>query len=150
MQCEKCQERNATVHVKRKVDSGENQPTEAWLEHHLCEECFRATPELNPGYAPMMVDERCSGDNSHFSYAWGHGHRAETVRVMSTSAHQMVLRVVRSDTDKGPEDWLFLRERMPGPWRKWPVGKEVQLSLSESAFEWLQGKRETYDDWPGL
>jgi hypothetical protein len=93
-----------------------------------------------------MVDERCSGENWQFSYAWGPGHRAETVRVTSTSPERILLRVVASDKNAPPEDWLFLLERMPSPWQKWPVGREVQLSLSQAAFEWLQGKRENYDE----
>lgn len=136
MQCDKCQTKKATVHLRRKIDSN------AWAETHLCEECFRQNRELNPGYQGLMVDERCSGENWQFSYAWGPGHRAETVRVESISPERMALRVVGSSL---PEDWVFLLERMPGPWRKWPVGKEVQLSLSQAAFEWLQGKRESYE-----
>ena len=148
MQCEKCRERKATVHLKEKIGSA-SETEKDWEEHHLCEECFRRSPEFNPGYGAFGADERCSGDLFQFSYAWRPGHWAETVRVVSSSTEQMVLRVLSSENSNAPEDWVFLLARLPGPWRKWPVGKEVQLSLSQGAYEYLQGKRDSYDD-PGL
>ncbi len=147
MRCEKCQQRQATVHLKQK---GRGATADAqWEEQHLCEECFRRSPECNPGFQPFSMDERCSGDLFHFSYAWGPGHRAATASVVSISPDHMVLRVVASETGSGSEGWIFVLARLPGRWRKWPVGKQVQLSLTKAAFEYLQGKRDTYDG-PGV
>src|SRR5437870_13203664 len=98
MRCEKCQQGKATVHLKQKRPS-ESQTAADWEEHHLCEECFRRSPEFNPGYGPFGVDERCSGDIFKFSYAWRPGHRAETLRVISISSERVVLRVVRPHSD---------------------------------------------------
>src|SRR5438034_11143076 len=112
MQCEKCRERKATVHLKEKGASA-SETANDWEENHLCEECFRRSPEFNPGYGPLATDERCSGDLFQFSYAWRPGHRAETVRVVICSTEHMVLRVLSSENSNAPEDWVFLIARLP-------------------------------------
>ena len=89
-----------------------------------------------------MRDAAVRIGNSHMHGVPDTGPRQCAWKASRLSAWFVVLRVVGSSL---PEDWVFLLERMPGPWRKWPVGKEVQLSLSQAAFEWLQGKRESYE-----
>src|SRR5260370_26475675 len=91
-----------------KIPLPDDKATVRERKHHVCEDCFRSSPEFNPGFGPLIIEETCSGHIFHFSYAWRSGHRAETLRVVSTSPERLVLRVIPTEGDAPPEEWVFL------------------------------------------
>lgn len=68
--------------------------------------------------------------------------RTEVVRVLSISGECMIVRVVRTESNTAPEDWIFPAERLPEDWSGWEPGKEFELTISGRELDWLQGKRE--------
>ena len=68
--------------------------------------------------------------------------RTETLRIVSRSSDFMVVRLVRTDANPIPEDWIFPEDRLPDEWLDWVPGKQFDLTISKRELEWLQGKRE--------
>jgi hypothetical protein len=68
--------------------------------------------------------------------------RKEKLRVLSMSGEYMIVRLVRTESNIAPEDWIFPAERLPEEWSEWEPGKEFELTISERELEWLQGKRD--------
>jgi hypothetical protein len=124
MQCEICQQRVATIHLKGSKTvaphSGKEERIEQY-EQHFCDECGSKHVQglLHP---PLEA-----------------GSRRETVRVMSVSPAHTILRLVRTEGQTTPEDWSLLTSRLG---TQLPVGEEVQMTFTESELEWLRGKRE--------
>jgi hypothetical protein len=72
--------------------------------------------------------------------------QTETLRIVSFSSDFMVLRLVRTELNPIPEDWIFPEDRLPDEWLDWKPGKQFDLTISKHELEWLQGKRELDDD----
>ena len=68
--------------------------------------------------------------------------RREKLRVMNLTPECMTVRLVRTESDAAPEDWIFPAARLPDEWLDWESGKEFELEISEQELQWLQGKRD--------
>jgi hypothetical protein len=71
--------------------------------------------------------------------------RSEKLRIVSVSPERMIVRLVRTESNTTPEDWIFPAERFPEEWLDWEAGKEFELTISERELKWLQGKRNLDD-----
>jgi len=125
MLCMECQEKPATVHIKRPVPSPPFQDMPMQFEVHFCEECCRDCIEsdriLNP--SPRDPDVR----------EWH-------LRVMSVSSERIIVRLVSTDSDTRPEEWSLLPARVPADCAV--VGTEFWVMCSESELEsWRTGDR---------
>src|SRR5437867_11714800 len=123
MLCEKCQQREAKVHVTgtRRVDavSGEsNAKRKLW--HHFCESCASSSPLVNPtlNYGPDAI--------------------AEKLRAISVSAERTVVRLVRTEADAVPEEWSLLTSGLPSDYRV--VGMEFGITCSPKELQHLKGE----------
>src|SRR5262245_62107327 len=124
MLCEKCQQRQATVHITgtRKVaplSSGPN--IDETIEHHFCELCVSTSPLVNPvlEYGPNAISEK--------------------FRVISVSAERTRVRLVRTESEARPEEWSFVTSRLPPPYAV--VGAEFEITCSPEELDYLRGNR---------
>ena len=127
MRCQKCQDKEATVHIHGEratsPPSGRDASGEVF-ELHLCEACakeYRRT-KLSRSLFPNEQDEQI----------------IEHVRVLSVTPERTVLRLIRTEVDATPQDWTLLTSRLP----KRPVGTEMTMAFTPSELEWMRGARE--------
>src|SRR5437773_1420300 len=98
MLCEKCQQREAMVHLtgSRRIDPslGELSGNEEF-EHHFCETCASKSPLVNPAlkYGPNAITEK--------------------LKVISVSPERTVVRLVRTETQPKAEEWSLLTSELP-------------------------------------
>src|SRR6185295_12021857 len=98
MLCEKCRQRDATVHLSgsRKVEtvSGQTSANESF-EHHLCEPCASRSPLANPalGYGPDAISEK--------------------LRVIAVSSEHTRVNLLRTESDAVPEEWILVTSHLP-------------------------------------
>ena len=124
MLCEKCQQREATVHLtgstKRSSLSTDVSPDESF-EHHFCEPCSSSEPLVNLKlrYGPDVI--------------------SENLKVLSVSPERTVVRLVRTEADATPEEWSFLTSRFPQQYAV--VGMEFGITCSPQELEHLKGTR---------
>ena len=119
MLCEKCQQLEATVHLKgtRSVRGGSAREP---FEQHLCESCASSSPVVNPAlrYGPSVITEK--------------------LRVLSVTPERTRLRLVRTDADAAPEEWSFLTSSLPVHFAV--VGMEFEMSCSPEELAQLKGR----------
>jgi hypothetical protein len=65
---------------------------------------------------------------------------AEQGRVMAITTDHLVLRLIRTETQTQPEDWVLLISRVGSV--NWRVGTAVTITVTPSELEWLRGERE--------
>jgi len=124
MLCEKCQEREAMVHVtgSRRVDSISGEPiANEEFQHHFCELCASSSPLVNPAlrYGPDAISEK--------------------FRVISVSAERTRVRLLRTGAEAEPEEWSVLTSRLPPNCAV--VGMEFGITCSPEELEQLKGNR---------
>jgi len=121
MQCGKCPEKLATVHVKRPFPSPPFLDAPTQQELHFCEECGREYLKSDPIFNPSLR---------------GPDVREWHLRVMSVSAERVIVRLVSTDSDARPEEWSLLPARVPADCAV--VGGEFWVMCSESELESLR------------
>jgi hypothetical protein len=117
MQCQKCQDKIATVHLHGKratqAKSGQELSSEVF-EFHFCEGCARRS-EFSKSLYPQ-------------EHA---GQIIERVRVLRVAPNLTVLRLIRTDADAKPEDLSPPMSPLPD----WAVGSEMTMSCTRSQLE---------------
>lgn len=121
MLCEKCNEREATVHVTGSSRVAAPSGVEETFEHHFCESCASNSQLVNPalGYGPDAISEK--------------------FRVVSVSPEHIRVRLVRTETEAAPVEWSFLTSRLPPQYAI--VGMEFEITCSPEELEQLKGVR---------
>jgi len=124
MLCEKCQQREALVHLtgSRRVAAISDEPSvDEAFEHHFCESCASSSPLVNPAlrYGPDVIREK--------------------FRVVSVSPARTRVRLVRTEAEAAPEEWSFLTSRLPP--RYAVVGAEFGITCSPEELQQLKGAR---------
>jgi len=124
MLCEKCHEREALVHVLRQ-EGGQPPSDDGFpgFNHHFCETCAKTDPIANPRlrYGPDAIEEK--------------------FRIIGVSENQIRVRLVRTESEAVPTDWILLRDRIPSEYAE--VGKEFGILCTRQELEYLKGNRET-------
>ena len=127
MLCENCQEKVANVHVNgwRRVSPGRNETERAEaVERHFCEPCAKELERTDPLLNPLLK-------------AGPDGRRIK-VRITSVTPDRTLARQVRSGSQAGTDDMVFLTPRLPPEYAV--AGMEFEITCSKAELEWLQGK----------
>jgi hypothetical protein len=116
MLCERCHEREVTVHVTH--SDGDAGTT---TKHDFCESCASSSPvvDLALRYGPDVISEK--------------------LRVVGVSPERTRVRVVRTEPQAAPEEWSFLTSRLPPHYAV--VGMEFGIICSPEELEQLKGAR---------
>ncbi len=124
MLCEKCQLREATVHLTGRgpiaLPSGKPRLVKTF-EHHFCEPCASTSSLVNP------------------ALRYGANAISEKFRVVSVSPEYTRVRLVRTEAQAAPEEWTFLTSRLPPKYAV--VGMEFGITCSPEELDQLKGGR---------
>ena len=101
--------------------------------HRRCDDVAASLLGRTPAVAVRVAAEFMNGSTI----------RREKLRVMNLSPECMTVRLVRTQAQAAPEDWIFPASRLPEEWLDWKAGKEFDLEINEGELEWLQGKRDS-------
>src|SRR5690348_9308894 len=126
MLCQKCQLREATVHLTSVPDK--NAPTsftQKAVRINVCEACARnREQELVFGVLGL--------DLGGASLVW------EKLQVLDVTPQWTTVRPIRSEDGNAVDNWRFMTERLPEP--SWEVGDVVEIGLDSEALKWLTGE----------
>lgn len=130
MVCENCKTRIATLHLsgwkKVRAISNEGEPLEHidHHDHHFCEHCAAELKQSNPLLNPSL---RVGPDA-----------RTIKVRVIGVTSDRVVLKEIGTESQVTPQEWSFLRARLPAAYTK--PGMEFEVIFNSTELEWLQGR----------
>ena len=128
MKCQKCQEREAKVHITGTStisprSGGESRNEE--FQYHFCTSCAdeynrtRSAQSLFPHLHEQPFTER--------------------LRVLSITPERTVLRIVRTEDTAAPQEWVLLTSCLPEGLQ---VGAEITVTLTPAELQWMRGDRE--------
>jgi hypothetical protein len=127
MVCENCKRRIATVHLSgwKKVRAASNQGEQVeHIDHHFCDHCAAELKESSDLLKPLG--------------GGGQDARTMKVRVIGVTLDHVVLKEICSKAQATPQEWSFLRGRLPTGYAK--LGMEFEMTFNNTELEWLQGR----------
>jgi hypothetical protein len=127
MLCQKCQQEQATAHISEKL--GDQLLSDDWKASsklHFCEACY----------------EQWQSEKFARIFPPGRGLPiTEKLRVIESSPERTIVRLVRTESQPAPEDWIFLTARLPEKFCV--VGMEFKISAIPPELEYLKGNRDS-------
>jgi hypothetical protein len=124
MLCQKCQQRQATAHIlERCGDELLSDDGEPSLKLHFCETCYE------------------EWRRESLASPTGEPRTKEQVRVIESSSECTVVRLVRTESQPAPEDWILMTPRLPEKFRV--VGMEFGIWFTPSELEFLKGNQDS-------
>lgn len=127
MQCEHCRNAEATVHVhgsENRWPRDTQKPGARKFDIHLCLSCAKIYQQSQRSGClfPNLKQEQ----------------RTERLRIMSVTPEHIVVRLVRTEALRAPEDWVLLSSRW-GSMRE--IGTVVTMTFTPAELAWLKGDR---------
>jgi hypothetical protein len=129
MRCQRCDQRKATVHISdhRILPAfAETRPPELISLCDICAAEFQRevlTDSRPPSSEGVLIEEQ--------------------VRIISITPEWTVLRLVRTESERFPQEWRILTALLPQPF--YPVGEQISIALTSSELELLKGNRQSSD-----
>jgi hypothetical protein len=127
MLCQRCQQRESTVHIAE--GHGDQLPSAASFTLHFCETCGEE-------YEREMFARAFP--------ATGEPPITERLRVIERSSERTIVRLVRTESQPAPEDWILLTARLPEEFCE--VGMEFGVTLTLSQLEYMKGNKDSLQE----
>jgi hypothetical protein len=123
MTCQKCELKEASVHIAVLPQEGASRgSTEFTL--HFCPECHEQyererLAEAFPSEQPVQ----------------------EQLRVIESTPKFTVVRLVRTESQPSPQEWRLVTSRLPKQYRS--VGMEFGIAFTSAQLDYLKGNRDS-------